>query len=266
MLARIPRPARRLRRDGKLAMLTGVEGPEAEIYRTLRTNLEIMNLDRGASTILVTSATEGEGKSTTVANLAAALARAGRRVVLVDLDLRHSRLHRLFELDNSEGVTQVLLGTSRVDEVLQDVPIPGGEMWNGDGDGASRQTGRLEVIPAGAAPRNVSELIASPAVRELFEDLAERADLVLIDTPPLLPVSDAVTLSAEVDSLFLVTNLTLLKRPIVRELKRVLHTCPTTKLGFALTGAETEELAYGGAYGNGSYYGSAAGTEARTRA
>ncbi len=264
MLARIPRPTRRLRRGGQLAMLTGVDGPDAEIYRILRINLEIANIDRGASTILVTSALEGEGKSTTIANLAVALAAAGRRIVLVDLDLRHSRLHQIFGLDGSEGVSQILLGTSSVDDVIQTVEVPGAPPFDGDGYGPGRRPGKLEIVTAGIAPANVGELVASSAIPGFFEELTERADLVLIDTPPLLPVGDAISLSAGADSLFLVTHLTMLKRPTVRELRRVLNNCPTTKLGFALTGAESEELAYGGAYGN-TNYGPALKIEAGTR-
>src|SRR5205814_1509032 len=110
LLARLPEPPRKLRADNRLAMLAEPTGVQAEAFRMLRTNLEFSALGKEIRTIMVTSSVEQEGKSTTVANLAIALARAGQRVVLVDLDLRRPFIDRFFDLDDHAGLTQVAIG------------------------------------------------------------------------------------------------------------------------------------------------------------
>ena len=113
LLARLPSPPKAIRNENGLVMLRDPTGIQAEAFRMLRTNLEFANLERGARTIMFTSAVEGEGKSTTVANLAIALARAGRHVILVDLDLRRPFINRFFAMNGHAGVTDVALATSR---------------------------------------------------------------------------------------------------------------------------------------------------------
>jgi polysaccharide biosynthesis transport protein len=248
LLTRIPIPPRSLRKTGSLGMLDDEGGLQSEAYRKLRINLDFANLSIKARTIMITSAAEQEGKSTTVANLAIALARAGRRVVLVDLDLRKPFIDHFFDLTGRPGLTDVALGNVTLDQALWSIPFPGSD--------GGPQAGSLYVLPSGPMPPNPADLIESAVVSEILLDLAERADVVLLDSAPLLPVSDGVVLSNKVDAMLVVVRGSTIKRPMLSELQRVLQACPCAKLGFVLTGAEEGE-GYGYGYGYAGYGSSA---------
>ncbi len=254
LLTRIPIPPRSLRKASSLGMLDDESGIQTEAYRKLRINLDFANLSIKARTIMVTSATEQEGKSTTVANLAVALARAGRRVVLVDLDLRKPFLDRFFDLTGRPGITDVALGHVTLDQAMWSIPMPGSD----GGPGA----GSLHVLPSGPMPPNPADLIESSVITEVLLDLAERADVVLLDSAPLLPVSDSVVLSNKVDGMLVVVRASTVRRPVLTELQRVLAACPAAKLGFVLTGSDEAE-GYGYGYGYGGYGGATAPVPAR---
>jgi succinoglycan biosynthesis transport protein ExoP len=251
LLARLAAPPRRNRRRNRLVMLSEPQGPRAEAFRMLRSNLDFANLDRGARSIIVTSALEREGKSTTVANLAVALARAGQRVALVDLDLRKPLLAKFFGIDRSQpGVTSVVLGRSTPEQAMVEVfrtssgsdgrdASAGGSDAAGGGMGLR---GSLRVLVAGPSPPDPGEFVSSPKLGDLLRELSEMYDLVLIDTPPVLVVGDTSVISRNADAMVVVANLKLLKRPVVQELARALATCPTVKLGFVATGAEADEV------------------------
>jgi succinoglycan biosynthesis transport protein ExoP len=256
LLTRIPIPPRSLRKQGSLGMLDDEGGLQTEAYRKLRINLDFANLQLKARTIMVTSAGEQEGKSTTVGNLAVALARAGRRVILVDLDLRKPYLDHFFDLTGKPGLTDVALGNVTLDQAMWSIPIPGSD--------GGPQAGALHVLPSGPMPPNPADLIESAVVSEILLDLAERADVVLIDSAPLLPVSDGVVLSNKVDAMLVVVRASTVRRPVLTELQRVLTACPAAKLGFVLTGSE-EGDGYGYGYGY-SGYGSSAPQVARPAA
>jgi succinoglycan biosynthesis transport protein ExoP len=267
LLARIPVPSRRIRSDRKLVMLEEPVGPQSEAFRMLRTNLEFAALDRDVKTIMVTSAVEQEGKSTTIANLAVALARSGRRVVLVDLDLRRPFIDKFFGIQGP-GLTQVALGHASLDEALVRVAIaaPGSDApvaakgnggrkavkANGNGNG-SLLRGVLDVLPSGPIPPDPGEFVGTQALGEILSELRERADVVLVDAPPALHVGDALRLSARVDGILLVTRMKVVRRHTLSELARQVATVPTPVLGFVVTGAQDEQgYGSGGAYG--SYY------------
>jgi len=255
LLARIPAPPRKLRNANKLVMREEPHGIQAEAFRMLRTNLEFSRFERNARTIMVTSAVEQEGKSTTVANLAVALARAGQRVVLVDLDLRRPFVDRLFHLDYEWGVTQVVLGHATLDQALTTMSVeaprrgrsarggPAGENGGGRGHGA------LHVLPSGPVPPDPGEFVATKGLHTLLDRLREQADVVLVDAPPMLHVGDALVLSGVVDAVIVVTRANVVRRQMLDEVRRLLDTVPAQKLGFVLTGAESEEgYGYGGSY------------------
>ena len=272
LLARLAAPPKRNRTRNQLVMISEPHGPRAEAFRMLRSNLDFANLDRGARSIMVSSAIEREGKSTTIANLALAFARGGRRVALVDLDLRKPLLGTFFDIDRSHpGVTSVVLGRSTprdaMVEVFRPPTDPGGPALprgNGDGQGAAAEQGCLRVLAAGMSPEDPGEFVSGPRLGDLLDELSDAYDMVLIDTPPLLPVGDAMALSAKVDAMVVVTNLTLLKRPIVEELARALSTCPTVKLGFVVTGAEADQVIDSRGYSRGYYNGRGYGYNVRT--
>jgi polysaccharide biosynthesis transport protein len=244
LLARIPEPARKLRRKERLVMLAEPVGHAAEAFRMLRTNVDFMNLERGARTIMITSALQREGKSTTIANLAVAIARAGRNVALVDLDLRRPVLRRFFNIGAREpGVTSVALGRVGLRQALVEVMANSNGAFGStsNGDEAAATHGMLQVLPAGRLPPDPGEFVASGALGRMLDELAERFDLVLIDTPPVLSVGDTLALSPKVDAMLVAVRLKAIRRPILAELRRALQTCPSVKLGCIVTGAELEE-------------------------
>jgi succinoglycan biosynthesis transport protein ExoP len=258
LLARISEPPRRVRRQGGLVMREEPSSSLAEAFRVLRTNVEFANIGRGARTIMVTSALEGEGKSTTAANLAFAFARQSKRVALVELDLRRPSLARVVGLDEGPGLTDVAVDWTRLDEAIASVTLSDGSSprRNGATNGHAVVGGKLDVLVAGSLPPNPGEFVGTQGVREVLKELRERYDLVLIDSPPLLNVGDTRTLAAEVDALLLVVRLRVARKPTLAELRRTLESLPATPLGFVLAGAELEE---GHDYEPYAYYGSSKG-------
>ena len=257
LLARIPNPGRRLRRHDRLAMLEEPNGPSAEAFRILRANLEFTSLGRDARVIMITSALEGEGKSTTAANLAVALARAGSHVVLTDLDLRRAGAARFFDIGKGAGLTSVVLGHTGLDDTLVPVslasrraPREGARSTNGagslNGNPHSTADGVLEVLPAGPLPPNPGEFVGSARVQSLVGELRKRADFVIVDAPPALHVGDAMTIARFVDAVVLVVNTDIARRPVVAELARVTSQSPAQCLGFVLCGGATASYQYYG--------------------
>jgi non-specific protein-tyrosine kinase len=145
-------------------------------------------------------------------------------------------------------LTNVALGEASLDDVIKYVAVEpelsGSRRRSaaaGNGDGAAGIEGVLQLLLAGPPPPAAGEFAASETVGEILDELRERADLILVDAPPLLQVGDAVSLTARVDALFVVARLRAMRRPILKELARVLESCPAAKLGFVLTGAKFEE-------------------------
>jgi polysaccharide biosynthesis transport protein len=265
LLGRLPRPPHALRKANRLVMLGDPESPYAEPFRMLRTSLEFVaarqpvepgvgsNLlplrpaSRSAHRVMVTSAVEGEGKSTTVANLAVAFAQAGRKVLLVDLDFRRASLHHFFGLQSQPGLTDVVLGQVALSDVVSYVELDPGAGVEGTtgrrtterGAGGS-PGGSLGVVPLGSLPRHAGDVAFTVGIEQVLEQLASDADLVLIDSPPLLRVGDALALTSYVDALLVVASLGVIRATMLDELRRVLADCPAPKLGFILTGADLE--------------------------
>jgi tyrosine-protein kinase len=237
LLGRLREPSRALRSRDGLVMLSAPYDAEAEAFRILRANIEFAGVDRDAAVFMVTGAVDGEGRTTTAANLVVAAALAGRRVALVDLDLRHPRVDRLFGLDGQPGLTDVALGHVSLDDALAPVALHSSRqdpLLGGDGEAV----GRLDVLPSGPVPIESGEFVATRAVAEIVGALRSRAELVIVDAPPLLPVGDARTLSSLVDGLILVLDVSLARRPLVQELRRVLDALPAPALGFVAIGVD----------------------------
>ena len=249
LLARLPRPERKLRTKGL------PDFAQDESFRILRTQLDLARLEHPATTIMVTSAVVQEGKSTTAANLATALARAGRRVILVDLDLYRPTLGEFFSF-SGPGVTDVVLGGANLSDALVPIPIAGQLGGNQDGShspGNGLHAGSLHVLPAGQIPPDLGgDFMNTQALRDVLQRLEERADTVIVDTSPLLLTGDAMTLSTMVDGLLLVVRLNVVRRKMLSDLARILERTPATKLGFVLTDVPPEPgYGYGHAYGRG---------------
>jgi succinoglycan biosynthesis transport protein ExoP len=241
LLGRTPELPRRLRRSHRLAMLHAPRSAYAGSFRVLRTNLELANRAHGASTIMFTSGGAREGKSLTVANVAVAFARAGRRVVLIDLDIERPAIAKFFAIDGARGLPEVLLGRVDFADALVEAPI--------DIDGRNGRFGQalgyelggsLRVLPAGAVTTPIADLIGAPAMARLLEDAQRTADIVLIDTPPLLDRGDAIALSAYVEAVVLVARARRARRGALAEIRRVLASSPAVKLGVVVTAAEIE--------------------------
>ena len=254
LLARLPEPPKSLRKTGELVMLARPGGSQGEAYRMLRANLDFVSLEREARTIMVTSALIGEGKTTTAANLALTLARAGRQVILVELDLRRPRLDALFGLDQTPGLTDVVLGKAALEDAITLVSatdlanrssFAGRPILTG-----SLEEGAIGILHSGPLPPSPGEFVGTQALAKVIAELGELAETVLLDAPPLLEVGDAMTLSSRVDAMLIVTRLEHLHRNTLRELARTLEQCPAEKLGFVLTGVEASK-GYGYGYGYG---------------
>jgi succinoglycan biosynthesis transport protein ExoP len=170
-----------------LVTLADVRSASAEAYRTLRTNLIFSQSVRSLRTIVVTSASPGEGKTTTAANLAVSFAQYGMRVLLVDCDLRRSRLHKVFDIGREPGITEMVLGREEPEAVTRETNTTG-----------------LYVIPSGVLPPNPSELLGGERMRKCLTALSEAFDLIILDTPPLLAASDGAILATLSDGVVLV--------------------------------------------------------------
>ena len=161
---------------------TDPRSPASEAYRALRTNIQFAGLDQPCRCIVVTSATAGEGKTTSVANFGAVSAQAGSRVCLVDSDLRRPSLHRIFGLDNTRGLTTALLEGLTLADVARPTRVP-----------------NLFLVTSGPLPPNPAELVGGKRMRELLDGALGAFDLVVCDSPPVIAVSDGVALAAQYD-------------------------------------------------------------------
>jgi non-specific protein-tyrosine kinase len=177
-------------RDHPLIATADLHGTRAEAFRQLRTNLQFVDVDQPLRSIVCTSSVPGEGKTTTICNLAITLAQAGLHVLLVEADLRRPRVGTYLGLDGSVGLTSLLIGAVEFDQVVQ--------RWG--------QLQILDVLPSGPTPPNPSELLGSRGMADLLRSLENRYDVVLLDAPPLLPVTDAAVLAVEASGALMVVH------------------------------------------------------------
>ena len=195
-----------------LPQMKGMD-PASESYRVLRTNIHFATVDAPARTLLVTSANPGEGKTTTAANLAFAMAMDGKKVILVDTDLRRPSLHTLLDVPAVPGLTDVLLGHAPL------LPV---EIMSG-----------LSVLPAGSTPPNPGELLNSRKFRNLVLELTEQADIVIFDSPPVLVAADAAILASQMDGTILVVETGATKKASARRTLALLKQARAAVLGIA---------------------------------
>lgn len=203
----------------KRPLLTQIaaQSPRAESFRQLRTNLQFASVAGHGKTILVTSSVPGEGKSTTATNLAIAVAQAGQAVCLVDADLRRPMVNEYLGLDRNAGLTTALMGTAELTQLLQP--------WGVD---------NLQVLTSGEIPPNPSELLGSTQMKALIKTLEETFDTVIIDAPPLLPVTDAAVLSQHVGGVVVVVGAQNIRQPDLSKSLRALEMVGSPILGVVL--------------------------------
>lgn len=191
----------------QLITLSDPRSSVAEAYRSLYINLSFSSQEQPTRTLLATSAGPGESKSVTLANLAVVAAQMGQRVVLVDCDLRQPQQHELFSLRNDNGLTTLVAGKATAASALQAVSdVPG-----------------LHVLVSGPLPVSPSQVLAARRLDEIMAELAEQADLVLVDAPPAATVADASVLATKVDGVLLVLNAGQTKRDHARRAKEALE-------------------------------------------
>jgi capsular exopolysaccharide synthesis family protein len=254
LLASIPTPPRSLR-EHPLVLLAprgGAQGPSAEAYRIAKLNLGTVMRANRAKAVMFVSAADSEGTSRTAANMAVALARTGSHVVLIDANMRRPAIDGFFGLDDRTGLSDILSGHGDLADALTIVDVGGQSPDDAGANGRAASGGLLEVLPAGPPPADAADLLESRAMAELLGELRGRADIVLIDAPPMLPVTDAMMLGAKVDGVIVVARARLASRPHMVALARALDACAAPTLGFLFTGVSvSEENEYGGYVGVG---------------
>jgi capsular exopolysaccharide synthesis family protein len=223
ILAEIPTISKE-KKGRRLVALDDPSSGAAEAYRSLRTSLRLLSLRKPVQTLLVTSSMAGEGKTTTSANLGVTLARSGLRVIIVDLDLRRASLAPLFGGDNDVGLMSVLVGETTLAEAMYEVPIAAG-------------VPPLRFLPAGPIPPNPSEIMGTSRMAEVINNLRASADFVILDSPPIVPVTDAVVLSSRVDAVMMVIQAGKTRRRHLSKSADLLHQADAPMIGAVMNGA-----------------------------
>lgn len=212
------------RSDGLITSL-GPKSPITEAFRTLRTNLEFMSPDQPLRTLLFTSSGPGEGKSTTTANAAISMAQAGKKVLLIDCDLRKPVQHKVFGLSNLQGITSLL-----VDHSLSLEELP-----------QYAEISNLHVLPCGPIPPNPAELLGSQRMSSLLQEALGKYDLILLDTPPIISVTDSAVLSSMVDGVILVVGAGQADKNMVKKAYGLLENVKARVLGVVMNKVQIEK-------------------------
>ncbi|MHB9149897.1 MAG: tyrosine-protein kinase domain-containing protein [Thermoleophilia bacterium] len=236
------------------------QAPTLEAFRMLRSNLHYFEVDRPIHSIMVTSALPQEGKSVTSVNLGLSLALSGSRVIILEADLRRPQLHNYLELSNEIGVSNVLAGTHTFVEAMQlvrvDDFVPAESRRSGTAGrpSSSLMQKNLYSLTSGPLPPNPSELLASSKMEELLATAAEAADYVIVDTPPLLLVSDGIAIASLVDGVILTSRMLHSRVDEAREVRQVLARVSARTIGVVATGVRRSK-AYYSRYGGYDGYG-----------
>lgn len=215
-----------------LISLTNPKSPIAEQFRTIRTNIQFSSVDKELQTIIVTSSGPGEGKSTNTANLAVVFAQQGKRVLLIDADLRKPTVHYTFRTENHVGLSNVLTRQLTLEEAV-----------------STTAQEKLWVLSSGPIPPNPSELLGSKNMQVLLEQAKEEYDVIVIDSPPVLAVTDAQILANLADGVVLVVSSGKTERDSAKKAKELLESAQAKILGVVLNNKKAEESHYYYYYG-----------------
>lgn len=205
-----------------LVSLKDPRSPAAEAYRVLSTNIQFSSLDRDVHTLLVTSVSPDEGKSVVLANLAITMSEGGRRIIMVDADLRSPTLHALFDLPNTTGLTTMVLDED-LEAPLQPTSVP-----------------NVSLVSSGPLPPNPAELLASERFARVIARIAAKGDVVLFDAAPVAAVTDATVLATRVDGVLLIVDAGRTRRDAARRSKEQLERVGARLLGVALTNVKPD--------------------------
>ena len=200
-----------------LIAASDLKSPATEAYRVLRTNIHYATSEDEQRTLLFTSAGPGEGKSATSANTAVVLAQGGKKVVVIDCDLRKPTQHVLFGVERTIGITNVLVENWSVDDVIKKTEVP-----------------NVSIIPSGPLPPNPAELLGTTKFVKMLESLKERFDVIVIDSPPNIAVTDANIIASRVDGVVLVCNTETVKPEMAKKSKGLLQNAKANILGVVL--------------------------------
>ena len=215
-------------RTATLITIGNPRSPISEAYRTLRTNLEFTSLDKPIRSMVVTSAAPEEGKSTTLANLAVTVAQAGKKVILVDCDLRRPALHQIFNAPSTPGFTDMMRDDALMNQPpLQETSVP-----------------NLFLLPSGTLQPNPAELLGSRRMGDVIAALQHHAEMVLFDAPPVIAVTDAAVLSSKVDAVLLVVSAGKTKREHAKKAKALLDKVNAHLIGAVLNNVKGESSLY----------------------
>ena len=204
----------------------------AEAYRSLRTNIQYSSFDKKYQTLVVTSANPGEGKSTVSGNLALVLAQGESKVLLVDCDMRRPSMHKNFRVTNTYGISDLLIGKQKLETVINNV------------------NSNLSIITAGNIPPNPAEMLASKAMTAFLEDMKNKYDYIVLDTPPLQAVTDAQILSTKADGTLVVVRAGVTKKEAVHNAVSMLKKVNGHVIGTILNAAENKKDKYYYYYGD----------------
>lgn len=213
-----------------------LKNPATEAYRVIRTSIQFAQAGKELKTLAVTSCTPNEGKSMTIANLAVVLTQAGKSVLLIDCDMRNPTVHKNFNLSNKVGLSSCISMGTALSDAVQKTSIEG-----------------LYALTGGVIPPNPSELLGSEQMKNVLQRAKEQYDYVLIDTPPVMPVTDALIVSRFVDGMILVIASAEVKVEMARDVKNQLVNAGANILGVVLNKVRSEHHGYG--YGYYYYYG-----------
>ncbi|KGX90986.1 CpsD/CapB family tyrosine-protein kinase [Pontibacillus marinus] len=214
---------------------TNPKSPISEQYRTIRTNLQFASVDSELRTMLVTSAGPSEGKSMTASNVATVFAQQGKRVLLIDADLRKPTVHYTFRVDNMKGLSTYLVGQGSLSETVSESHIE-----------------NLDILPSGPIPPNPAEILGSQAMSTLIQEAQQSYDLVIFDTPPVLAVTDSQILANACDGVLLVVRSKQTENEAAEKAKELLEKAQAKLLGVVLNGKEIKNSNYYYYYGNSS--------------
>jgi capsular exopolysaccharide synthesis family protein len=222
--------------EAKMITRFSPRSPVSEAYRSLRTNIQFADIDKPKRVILLTSTTSKEGKSTTAVNLAITLAQMGSKVLLVDSDLRRPNLHNFFSMDKSYGLTNALIGSLGFDDVVKHTEVE-----------------KLDLVTAGDIPPNPAELVASESMKKFIDMARSRYDFVILDSPPVIAVTDAAVLATRVDGTIIVVSSGTVSKKEVQRAITLIKNVRCSVMGVVLNGLDIKKI-YGSYYYYFHYY------------